>query len=59
MLILWIIYVIVYETISPEFQTENFFIRRTINEQINFEILVKIREQSSRLLPYQDRILHL
>jgi hypothetical protein len=63
MLILWIGYVIFYERIFPKYlknffriKTEKFFNRRSIHENINFEILVKIREQSHRLLPYKQLI---
>jgi hypothetical protein len=63
MLILWIIYVIFYEQIFPKYlknifqiKTQNYFYRRSIHENINFEILVKIREQSHRLLPYKHLI---
>jgi hypothetical protein len=37
-----------------QIKTQNYFNQRSIHENINFEILVKIREQSYRLLPYKD-----
>lgn len=64
MVILWIGYAIIHEQILPKYvkkyfhpKTKSFFTRRSINERINFEILMKIREQSSRLLPYKDLII--
>lgn len=60
MVILWIGYATIYEQILLKYfhpQTKSFFTRRSINERINFEILMKIREQSSRLLPYKDLII--
>jgi hypothetical protein len=60
MFILWIIYVIFHERIFKKYwkyflqlKKETFFIRRSINDNMNFEMLVKIREQSQRLLPYR------
>ncbi len=64
MVILWIIFVIFYEKILQKYyrnffslKKENFFRRKLINDNINFEMLVKIREQSEKLLPYKDKIL--
>jgi hypothetical protein len=53
--IIWIIYVIFYEKIwkKNSKKKETFFSQRSINDNINFEMLVKIREQSQRLLPYK------
>ncbi|CAF1240120.1 unnamed protein product [Rotaria sordida] len=63
MIILWMIYVIFYEKIYKKYskyffqlKKETFFVPRSINDNINFEMLVKIREQSQRLLPYQHII---
>ncbi|CAF1029230.1 unnamed protein product [Adineta steineri] len=57
MFILWINYVIFYEKIYRkifvQLKKENFFVHRPINDHINFEMLVKIREQSQKLLPYR------
>lgn len=60
MIILWIICVIYYEKFSKKHwkyfhqtKQETFFEHRSINDNINFEILVKIREQSYKLLPYE------
>jgi len=58
MFILWIISVIFYQKILPKYsKKENFFQQRIIHDNINFEILVKIREQSHQLLPYKDKII--
>ncbi|CAF3771831.1 unnamed protein product [Rotaria sp. Silwood1] len=63
MIILWILYIIFYEKILKKYwkyffqlKNENFFQQKSINNNINFEILVKIREQSYRLLPYKHMI---
>ena len=65
MFILWIIYVIFYEKIFKEhwnhflhIKKDSFFIQRSINRNnsINFEMLVKIREQSQKLLPHKHVI---
>ncbi|CAF4316835.1 unnamed protein product [Rotaria sp. Silwood2] len=63
MIILWIIYVIFYEKIYKKYwkyffqlKKETFFVRKSINDNINFEMLVKIREQSQKLLPYKHII---
>jgi hypothetical protein len=60
MIISWIIYVIVYEKILKkrwkyffEMKKEKFFEKRSINDKINFEMLINIREQSQKLLPYK------
>ncbi|CAF1064916.1 unnamed protein product [Adineta steineri] len=57
MFILWINYVIFYEKIYRkifiQLKKENFFVHRPMNGHINFEMLVKIREQSQKLLPYR------
>ncbi|CAF0956607.1 unnamed protein product [Adineta steineri] len=57
MFILWINYVIFYEKIYRkifvQLKKENLFVYRPINDHIDFEMLVKIREQSQKLLPYR------
>ncbi|CAF1161654.1 unnamed protein product [Adineta steineri] len=57
MFILWINYVIfhekIYRKIFVQLKKETFFVHRPINDHINFEMLVKIREQSQKLLPYR------
>lgn len=60
MFILWAIYVMFHEKIARkysknfrQFNKQTFFVRRTITDHMNFEMLVKIREQSSKLLPYR------
>jgi hypothetical protein len=56
MIILWIIYEKNLNKYFPQLKTEIFFTKRSINENMNFEMLVQIREQSYKLLPYQHMI---
>lgn len=63
MTILWIGYAIFHEQILPKYirnyfhqHKEKFFTHRSIDDSINVEILMKIREQSYRLLPYKTLI---
>ena len=63
MTLLWIGYALFYEQILPKYvrnyfrqQREKFFTHRPINDSMNVEILMKIREQSSRLLPYKNLV---
>ena len=63
MLISWLIYVFFYDQIFPKYfpklfqmKQKTYFTQRMISENNNFEILVQIRAQSNRLLPYQTLI---
>ncbi|CAM4939242.1 unnamed protein product [Rotaria socialis] len=60
MVILWIINIIFYEKIYKKYwryffqiKKETFFTPRSTNDHISFKMLVKIREQSQKLLPYK------
>lgn len=63
LLIIWLVYVLFYQTLFKSswkyfyrVPDEQYFVRRSINENRNLDILVRIREQSQRLLPYRHII---
>ena len=59
MMLHWMVHVVVVEQVfrtywkySLRVNSETFFRARTINERVDLQTLVRLRQQSTRLLPY-------